>query len=92
MTPAAPRIPPRLLDAVAAHDDGSRPIAEIIRRVGDEADRLGITRPSYERIRQLVHENRARPCGPSDLRLGLEATALLRSKESVAYELARRPL
>ena len=34
------------------------PIAEVNRRVGAEAERLGITRPSYERVRELVHEAR----------------------------------
>jgi hypothetical protein len=42
------------------------PIAEVCRRVGAEADRLGLTRPSYERIRVLVHETRrVRRLGPS---------------------------
>ena len=31
------------------------PIAEINRRVGAEAERLGFARPSYERVRELVH-------------------------------------
>jgi hypothetical protein len=33
-------------------------IAEVNRLVGAEAERLGITRPSYERVRELVHEAR----------------------------------
>ena len=36
----------------------SRPIAETYRRVGAEAERLGLTRPSYQRIRELVHQAR----------------------------------
>jgi hypothetical protein len=35
------------------------PIAEINRLVGAEARRLGLPKPSYERVRQLVHEARA---------------------------------
>lgn len=31
------------------------PIAEINRRVGSAAERLGYARPSYERVRELVH-------------------------------------
>ncbi|MDP8911036.1 MAG: hypothetical protein M3M94_03095 [Actinomycetota bacterium] len=54
----APRISPRLLEAVVHLDDPAVPIAEDSRRVGSEADRLGLTRPSYERIRLLVHESR----------------------------------
>jgi hypothetical protein len=54
----APRIPPRLLRALIRLDDRSVPIAETYRRLGEEADRLGVTRPSYERIRELVHRFR----------------------------------
>ena len=48
----------RLLDEVDDLSDLSVPIAEINRRVGDAAQRLGVTKPSYERVRQLVHEAR----------------------------------
>jgi hypothetical protein len=54
----ASRFPPRLLDFV---EDAARqrcPIAEINRLVGVEAMRIGVTKPSYERVRQLVHEAR----------------------------------
>ena len=49
---------PRLLDKVDTLSERSVPIAEINRRVGVEAQRLGVTKPSYERVRQLVHEAR----------------------------------
>jgi hypothetical protein len=55
---AAPRISPRLLAALARLDDETVPIAEISRRVGAEAERLGLPRPSYQRLRVLVHELR----------------------------------
>ena len=61
----APTISPRLLEALVELDDRSVPIAEVSRRVGDEADRLGLTRPSYERIRVLVHESRRLRARPS---------------------------
>ncbi len=48
----------RLLDKVDDLSERSLPIAEINRRVGAEAQRLGVTKPSYERVRQLVHEAR----------------------------------
>ena len=48
----------RLLDEVDDLSEQSMPIAEINRRVGAEAQRLGVTKPSYERVRQLVHEAR----------------------------------
>jgi hypothetical protein len=54
----APRISYRLIEAIVRLDDRSRPIAETYRRVGAEAERLGLTRPSYQRIRELVHEAR----------------------------------
>jgi hypothetical protein len=71
---SAARIPDRLLAAIERLDDRAVPLAEIARRVGAEADRLGLTRPSYERIRQLLHESRALRAerGPSALRIFLE--------------------
>ena len=39
-------------------------IAEINREVGAAAERLGLPRPSYERVRRLVHEARAIRAGP----------------------------
>src|SRR3954471_20420803 len=56
----APRISGRLIDALVRFDDRTGPIAETYRRVGAEAERLGLTRPSYQRIRELVHEARER--------------------------------
>lgn len=49
---------PRLLDEVDRLSEQRIPIAEINRRVGKKAQRLGVTKPSYERVRQLVHEAR----------------------------------
>src|SRR5947208_11675101 len=54
----APRIPQRLLSALARLDDVRLPIAEVNRRLGAEAERLGLPRPSYQRIRVLVHDLR----------------------------------
>jgi hypothetical protein len=60
VTSSAPRIPQRLLDVIDRHaKDDTVPLAEIGRRVGAEAEVLGITRPSYERVRELVHEARS---------------------------------
>jgi hypothetical protein len=58
MTTFAPRIRTELLEAVVRHDDRRHPIAETCRRVGRDAERLGLTRPSYQRVRELVHESR----------------------------------
>ena len=54
----APRISPRLLRALDRLDDRRIPIAEINRRLGAEAERLRLPRPSYERVRVLVHQLR----------------------------------
>jgi hypothetical protein len=57
----APRISPRLIaviDQLAARELSS---AEICRLVGEEAERIGLTRPSYQRVRVLVLEARRRP-------------------------------
>lgn len=61
----APRISPRLIAAIDRLDDERLPIAEVVRRVGLEADRLGLSRPSYQRVRTLVHESRRLHRGPS---------------------------
>ena len=58
MVTMAPRISGRLIEAIVRFDDTTRPIAETYRRVGGEAERLGLTRPSYQRIRELVHQVR----------------------------------
>jgi hypothetical protein len=55
----APRISPRLIEAIVRFDDHRLPIAETNRRVGAEAERLRLPRPSYERVRVLVQLVRA---------------------------------
>lgn len=55
----ASHLSPRLLDEVDRLSAKHLGIAEINRRVGVKAQRLGTTKPSYERVRQLVHESRA---------------------------------
>ena len=51
-----PRYPARLLDVIERLSSERAPIAEINRRVGAEAERLGLPRPSYERVRELDAE------------------------------------
>ena len=53
---AAPRISPRLVAVIVRATRERVPFAEIARRVGREADRLGLSRPSYEQVRVLAHE------------------------------------
>jgi len=62
---SGPRLSPRLLAAISRIDDGSMPIAEVNRRVGSRAVRLGLPRPSYECVRAHVHATRLRRKLPS---------------------------
>jgi hypothetical protein len=59
VTTAAARLPIWIEDLLDELARRQIPIAEISRRIGREAERHGTTRPSYERVRQLVHEARA---------------------------------
>jgi hypothetical protein len=58
VTQFAPRLSPRLVEALVRLDDRRIPIAEVNRRVGREAERLGLPRPSYQRVRELVQQSR----------------------------------
>jgi hypothetical protein len=62
---SSPRLSARLIAAAARADDGKRPIAETYREVASVAERLGLSRPSYESIRLVVHSLRARKRDPS---------------------------
>jgi hypothetical protein len=90
MHAAAPRIDRRLVAALALLDDRSLPIAEVNRRVGAVAFRLGFTRPSYEQVRVLVHGlRRRRPRRPATRgRILLAVT--IRPREAFVDRLFRR--
>jgi hypothetical protein len=76
----APRFSPRLLDAIERLATHRGPIAEINRQVGAEAERMGLPRPSYQRVRELVHEARELQHGyVSATQLMLEIATLQRS-------------
>jgi len=95
MVTLAPRLSHRLIDAIVRFDSRSHPIAETCRRVGAEADRLGLTRPSYQRIRELVHETRRIRRRPSAVDVLRIVTSPLRTPEEVIdrlQELGARPL
>jgi hypothetical protein len=83
----APRISHLLIHAIVRFDDESRPIAETYRRVGAEAERLGLTRPSYQRIRELVHESRRIRRRPTTADLIRLVTAPLRSADELIERL-----
>jgi hypothetical protein len=84
----APRIRKELLEAVVRLDKRSVPIAETYRRVGREADRLGLTRPSYERIRQLVHASRRLRRGPTTASVLVDVAFRVRPPEAVVDHLS----
>jgi hypothetical protein len=87
MVTLAPRISHRLIEAIVRFDDRSRPIAETNRRVGAEAERLGLTRPSYQRIRELVHQARRIRRGPTAIDILNLVTMPLRSPDDVVERL-----
>jgi hypothetical protein len=75
MVAAGPRIHPLLVKELRRADDGKVPIAEVCRRVGACADARGLTRPSYECIRTLVHLHRGLRSGePGELRRAWNAS------------------
>jgi hypothetical protein len=88
MTTIAPRIRKELLEAVVRHDKRTHPIAETCRRVGRDAERLGLTRPSYQRIRELVHQSRRLRRGPSTTSVLVDVAFRLRPPEAVLDHLA----
>jgi hypothetical protein len=60
VTATSPRLDGRLRKAAVAVDDSSVPYAETWRKVGDEADELGLPRPGYDTIRLIVRDHRRR--------------------------------
>jgi len=54
----ATRLTPRLRRSLRRFDDGKRPIAELNRLLGAQAERSGGFRPSYEQVRRAVHASR----------------------------------
>ncbi len=60
MVPSAPRYDPRIDRLVSDLYEPSVSMAEICRRVADEAQELGFTRPSLVHLRTLVRDERDR--------------------------------
>jgi hypothetical protein len=75
---SAPRLHPRLVEAVVRLSRDKLSIAEINRRVGALAVEHGLPRPSYERVRLLVHEARERDLYPSTAEVLLDVALNLR--------------
>jgi len=68
MPQSAPRYDPRLVRAIRRLDDESLPIAEVWRRVGTYAERLGVPRPSYAHVRRIVVSERERAAAMREIR------------------------
>ena len=89
MVTSAPRLSPRLVEAIDELDDGTMPIAELCRRVGAYADSLSLTRPSYEQVR--VHAHAARRWRKLDATTGevlVDVAARVRPPEDVLRHMA----
>jgi hypothetical protein len=72
-------------------DDRTLPIAETCRRVGREAERLGLPRPSYQRIRVLVHESRRLRREPSTSAILVDVAFRVRPPDAIIDHLAGIP-
>jgi hypothetical protein len=81
----AARVTERLYRRLIELDDDGVPVAETYRRVAAEAERMGLTRPSYERIRVLVHQSRRwhRSRGPSTTSVLVDVAFRVRPPEAV---------
>jgi hypothetical protein len=86
----SPRISPRLIAQLERLDDERVPVAEVYRRVGEAADRLGLTRPSYERVRELVRDARRRRrfAAPSTADVLADVVLRVRPPDALADHLA----
>jgi hypothetical protein len=77
------------LEALVRLDDRLVPIAEINRRVGREAERLGLLRPSYQRVRVLVHHSRRlRRSRPTTAAVLVDVTLRVRPPEAIIDHLS----
>lgn len=69
-------------------DDPRVPIAEVNRRVGREAQRLGYPKPSYQRVRELVHQSRIVRRRPTTASVLLDVALRVRPPEALAQHLS----
>jgi len=88
MPRAAPHVDERLVAGLARLDAPERPIAETNRRVGALADELGLTRPSYEQTRTIVHALRAARRDPAVGQVLLDIATRVRPPEALLDVLA----
>ena len=88
MVASAPRLHPRLVEAIVRLSRSALALAEINRQVGALAAEHGLPRPSYERVRLLVHEARERDLYPSTAEVVLDVALRLRPPLAIGDHLA----
>ena len=88
MVKCAARMTHRLVAELDRIDDGRLSIAEINRRLGDAADRLELARPSYERVRVLVHELRELRMRPSTVEVLVDVSMRARPPEALLDQIS----
>ena len=88
MPASAPRISPRLLRRLEQLDDRRVPIAETYRQVATEAEKLGLSRPSYEQVRVLIHRWRRLNNRPTTSEILVDIAFLKRVPEELIDHLA----
>lgn len=90
MKRSAAHIPERLYRRLDKLDDRTVPIAETYRRLAAHAEQWGLVRPSYERIRTLVHQSRRwkQSRGPSTSTVLLDVTFRVRPPTAIVDYLA----
>jgi hypothetical protein len=92
MPSSAPRTPWPIVASIGSLDSRDVPIAEVWRRACDLADMIGVSRPSYEQIRRLVHRERRIRDLPGSIDVVAEALFLVRSPLNAMDELIERSL
>jgi hypothetical protein len=93
VTHFAPRLSLRLINEIERLSKGRVPIAEINRSVGETAGSMGLPRPSYERVRSLVHEaRRLRRTGPPSVStVAIDVAFRVRPQDAIVYRLVQPP-
>jgi hypothetical protein len=84
----APRVHYKLRRELERHYRDDVPIAEINRRIGALADRIGAPRPSYEQIRTLVHELRESRAQPTTASVAFDVATRVRPPTALVDHLS----
>jgi hypothetical protein len=87
MAASAPRLHPRVVEAIVRLSRSQLSFAQINRRIGAVAAEHGLPRPSYERVRLLVHEARERDLYPSTAEVLLDVALRLRPPHAIGDHL-----